>query len=57
MWLRGKTAVFAALGVLALVPAAGFGQAGPAAPPAGETGHGGAKVCHGSGVMVALRAE
>jgi hypothetical protein len=37
MWLRGKTAVFAALGVLALVPAAGFGQAGPAAPPAGET--------------------
>ena len=37
MWLRGKTAVFAALGVLALVPAAGFGQVGPAAPPAGET--------------------
>ena len=37
MWLRGKTAVFAALGVLALVPAAGPTWPKPAAPPAGET--------------------
>jgi hypothetical protein len=36
MWLRGKTAVFAAFGLLALTPTAGLGQARPTAPPAGE---------------------
>jgi hypothetical protein len=36
MGRRGRLAVIAAFGLLALAPAAGFGQAGPAAPPAGE---------------------
>jgi hypothetical protein len=36
MRLRGKAAVLAVFGVLALMPAAGFGQAGPTTPPAGE---------------------
>ena len=37
MWRRDRLAVIAAFGLLALAPAAGFGQAAPATPPAGDS--------------------
>lgn len=36
MCLLGRTVVFAVIGTLTLAPAAGFGQAVPARPPAGK---------------------
>jgi hypothetical protein len=36
MGMRARTAVLAAIAALAVAPAAGYGQAAPAAPPAGE---------------------